>query len=791
MFRHFLKVAYRSMLRKGKMSLLNIIGLSLGIACTLVISLYVFQERSYEKGHDRYSEIYRIEEHFLNMNRVAWTTSNLQFSLDDIPEIEAWARVKKLSSQTLLIDNKAVNPGRVLTADNRFFELFNYSSITGQSKELLTGPGSAVISEALAIRVFGSTDVVGQTLKLKNQPELIVNAVIATPVTRSHLDFDLLMHFSNAEKPTNSWYGIGGYTFVRTVPGATETQLKAQLDDVVAKKVFPVAFKPSPDMTLEEWMAHQNRIEFFPRPIADIYLNSGLQFELGAGGDAQMLITLSLIAAFILLIATINFMNLTTARSSGRTKEIGIRKVLGTKRYSLVWQFLFESLVVTLLAATIGAGLSEAMIYSINSYFGQVIGISLFSYTGLLPMVFVGVILLGVLAGLYPAFYLSSAKVIPLLKGMKLSYVLNLNVAKLLRNGLVVTQFTLSTAMIIATLFIYRQLIHLQEKDLGFDEEQVMLITNASDLGTNAEAFKNGILQIPGVKSASFSYRLPGDQSQSVHSVMLDANNSISFQNFAVDMDFVETLGLQMKAGEWFTDEMFKADSIVVINEAAVQALQLEEPIGAVIGNALKVVGVVENFDFASLRDEVGPALLTYREQGFLNMALKLSVDQVPFKEVENAWAQFTNMPLETKMLEQNFEELMYKEEQSANTVLTFTVLAIIISCLGLFGLAAFTADQRTHEFGVRKVLGASVADIVKIFGADFLKLIGMAFIISVPLAWYGVSQWLQGYSYRISLSMEVFLLAGLLAVLIAMSTILFQSLKSGRLNPIDTLRSE
>ena len=791
MIRHFLKVAYRSLLRKGKMSLLNIVGLSLGIASTLVISLYVFQERSFEKGHERYTDIYRIEEHFLTMNRIAWSSANLQFSLDEVPEIEAWTRARKLTNQTLLVDNKAIDLGRVLLADNRFFEIFNYPSLTGQQTEMLTGPGTAVISEALALKVFGSTDVAGQTLELKSKGEVVITAVIATPVTRSHLDFDLLLHFDKPEQLANNWYDIGGYTYIRAIPGATVEQLKARLDDLTEAKVFPQAFRPQADMTFEDWMSHENRIEFFARPIADIYLNSNLQFEIGAGGDAQMLVTLTLIAAFILLIAAINFMNLTTARSSGRTKEIGMRKVLGSKKYSLIWQFLFESLLVTFTAATIGAGLSEAMIFGINSYFGEVIGISLFSYIELLPLVFVGVILLGILAGLYPAFYLSSARVIPLLKGMKLSYVLNLNVAKLLRNGLVVTQFTLSTAMIIATLFIYQQLLYMQDKDLGFDDEQVMLITNMGDLGTNAEAFKNEVMQIPGVSSTSLSARLPGDQSQSVHSVMLDANNAITFQNFKADLDFVKTLGLQMKAGEWFTEDMYKADSIVVLNEAAVQALQLEEPVGAVIGNALKVIGVVEDFNFASVREEIGPAFLSYTDKGLRNMAVKLSVDKVPFEAIEAKWATLTNMPMESKMMEQNFEALMYKEEQSANTVLVFTVLAIIISCLGLLGLAAFTADQRLHEFGVRKVLGASVADIVRIFGADFLKLIGLAFLISVPLAGIGVGQWLQSYSYRISLSAEVFLLAGVLAICIAMATILFQSIKSGRLNPIDTLRSE
>ena len=272
---------------------------------------------------------------------------------------------------------------------------------------------------------------------------------------------------------------------------------------------------------------------------------------------------------------------------------------------------------------------------------------------------------------------------------------------------------------------------------------------------------------------------------------MLGADESIVFNNFHVDLDFIETLELSMKEGEWFTEEMFKSDSIVIINNAAVQALQLEEPVGAIIGNYLRVIGVVDDFNYASLREEVGPALLTFDDKKKYFLAVKLSADKVPHDEIANIWAEFTNMPLETKMLEQNYEEILYKEEQSTNTVLVFTVLAIIISCLGLFGLAAFTADQRLHEFGIRKVLGASVGQIVRLFSYDFLKLIGLAFLISVPLALYGVEQWLQSYADRISISAGVFVLAGILAIAIAFFTILFQSVKTGRLNPVDTLRNE
>ncbi len=775
------------------MSFLNIAGLSLGIASFLVISLYVFQENTFEKGFEDSERIYRLEEHFLSMGQVAVTSPNLQFKLNEIPEIEAATRVHLNVSETVLLDGRGIKVNRTLRAKNDFFELFDYKLSMGNQASPLKGPGSAVISEALAETIFGRKNVIGESIKLKGKDELIISAVASAPLVKSHLDFDLLVYPEKEEEfsAESGWYGIAGYTYVRLAPNVSMATLNTKLNELAKAHVFPVVFKPSPDMSFEDWIVNENRIQFMAKPIADIYLYSNLSFEMSAGGDPQMLTTLSIIAVFILTIAIINFMNLTTARSSSRTKEIGVRKVLGSKREGLVLQFLAESLLITLLSALIGAGLSEVMIYGINAYFGSVIGLSLFSNATLLTYMGLGVLLVGLVAGLYPAFYLSSVKVVPLLKGMRLSRVLNLNVAKLLRNGLVITQFTLSSGMIIATLFIYSQLVHLKNKDLGFAENQVLVISNAQDLKDGKQAFKNELLKIPGVKSASYSKRVPGGNFDDVHSIMLDANNTIVFAAFTVDEDYKNTLGLKMKEGEWFQDELVTSDSLVLINNAAAQLLGLEHPVGEVISNYYRIVGVVEDFHYGSLRNEIGPALFSYSATEGGQLALQLDVNKVPTEAIANVWSQFTAVPLESKMLEQNFDAQFQKEIQSANSVLAFTILAVLISCIGLFGLAAFTADQRLHEFGIRKVLGASVSDIVSTFSFDFLKLIGIAFLISIPLAIWGVNAWLQSFADRISLSAGAFILAGILALMIAFSTILFQSLKAGRLNPVDTLRNE
>ncbi len=792
MVKHFLKIAIRNLLKKGMLSALNIAGLSIGIAAFLVIVLYIFQETSYEKGFKDYDRIYRVETHFLSMDKVAWTQPNLQFRLNEIPGVEAYTRLAVDFGMEIMLGDESIRTNKTVWTYENFFDVFDYEIIAGDPSRPLTGPGKAVITKSIANKVFGRVDVIGEELKIRKNGTFLVSAVVEDPVIKSHLDFDLLLRKQNDEKyKENGWYNIGGYTYIKTALNTTQELLDDGLLGIAERSIFPNAFKPEEGMNFEDYLAHQNHISHYSKPITDVYLNSKLKFEIGSGGDRQTLVTLAIIATFILIIACINFMNLTTARSSGRTKEIGIRKVLGSRKKSLIFQFLAESLLITAISAIIGAALSEVLVVKINQSFGDIIGISLIKYPSLMINVGLGVLIIGLLAGLYPAFYLSSAKVIPLLKGMKLARVLNLNLAKGLRNGLVIVQFTLSTGLIISTFFVYNQLVYLKNKDLGFDKEQSLVITNANDLRKNKAAFRNEILSIPGVESASFTQHVPGDNFNGVHSIMLDGDRSVVMSTFNTDLDFMSTLGLELEDGEWFSQELVKTDSNVVINEAALQVIGLEEPVGKIFGNYYRIVGVMKDFNFGSLRESVGPAMFAYGAEKGNRLVVRVDLNRLPVEDMTAVWSRFTEEPISYHWLERNFEELLVQEEQMANAVTLFTILAVIISCIGLFGLAAFTADQRLQEFGIRKVLGASILDIIKVFSVDFLKLVGLAFLISVPLTFFGVDAWLQGYADRISITAGAFILAGVLAIVIAFVTILFQSIKTGRLNPVDTIKSE
>ena len=791
MILHYLKITLRSLKKRPLLSGLNVFGLSVGLACFLVIMLYLFQEENYEKGIADYERVYRLEGHYLGMGRIAWTPANLSHKLEEVPEIEHHTLLQRHYSKEVKVDEVKHRLAGAFTADDGFFKVFDMDFLIGDKSVALDGPDKAVLTESAAMRLFQRTDVMGETIAWNDTTELIVTGVLKQDILKTHMTFDLIRSMGEPEAySAPSWWNTGMYTYAKTYKQEPVAQLNTRLDSIASRYAFPVLY-PQQDIGFEEWITTDNIVRFFAKPIRDIYLESDLQFELSANGDRQTRVTLRVIALFILTIAAINFMNLTTAKSSQRTKEIGVRKVLGTLKQHLVSQFLLESIFITLVATVIGAGLSELFIVLINDAYGEMISVSLLNYPILLVYVMIGVVLLGVLAGMYPAFYLSSVKMVPLLKGMRLGSVLNLGAAKLLRNGLVVVQFTISSTLIIASLFIYQQLKFLKDIDVGFDQDQVMIINNSGKLGANRNAFREEALKLPGIEQGSYGFRLPADGASSSLSVMLNKEESVLFEQFQVDPYYHETLGLTLKEGEWLSDQGAGLDSLVVLNEAAIKALQIEEPIGKVFGNYWRIVGVVEDFYYGDFKQEIQPVAFVHMPEHFRQLALRVEAGTNPKARVEALWSSFSDEPFDAHYLDHNYEQILSKEQQSADAVLIFTTLAIFISCLGLFGLSAFTADQRLHEFGIRKVLGAGVGDIVRIFSFDFVRLILLAFVIAVPLSIYGMNLWLQEFVQQISLSVWVFFVACIAALGVAFGTILFQSLKAGRLNPVDTIRNE
>lgn len=794
MISHYLKISLRAIGKNPLLSLLNILGLSVGFGCFLVITLYLYQENTYEKGFTDYDKIYRIEEEFLGMGRGASSTPNLQYKLDEVPGVASYVRLDVASNRSSWAEfgDKKLRSPRVLKTTEGLFDVFDFKLAQGDPATVLEGPDKVVLTKKYAQKLFGTEQVVGKTFQYENK-ELLVTGLLDEFAYRSHLDFDFIStNIFNPSYADGRWWMIAGYIYVK-MDGQAEPQLiNERLDEIAKTYAYPVV-NNSP-LSKDEWLQSANKIQFFAKPVRDIHLKEGAEFEFSTNGDPQSRVTLTIIGVFILIIAIINFMNLSTAKSSLRTKEIGVRKVMGTGKKELITQFLLESVLVTLFAAIIGAGLSELFIFLLNQSLGEVISISIVSYPSLGGLILLGVLLIGCLAGVYPAFYLSSVKMIPLLKGMKLGHILNMGNARVLRNTLVVVQFAASSTLIIGAYFVYHQLQHIKQMDIGFDKEQVLVVPYTHKKGDDRSAIRNELLKIPGVEAASFTSRMPAEQSANLLSIMLSAEETLLLDVFQADPHFADVLNLNVMEGDWFAENQTQTYSLVVLNESAVNALGLEgNPIGQVFGNYWRVVGVVENFFIDNYRTNVGPAIMAYDPKTPDQLAIKLNApslaDALP--KLEATWGELRGEALEFKYLDENFASVFAKEKQNGEAIMVFTVLAIFISCLGLFGLAAFAADQRQHEFGIRKVLGANVRDIVHVFSLDFIKLVLLAFIVSVPVAIYGVNLWLDTYANRIDLSVIGFVVAGICALAIAFATILFQSLKAGRLNPVETLRNE
>jgi len=726
----------------------------------------------------------------MGIGEVALTPNNLPYKLGEISLIENHTRVGRLGNQMKVVVDENRYSQRVLSADSSFFKIFDYRFVQGDPNNVLHNPREAVLSEQTALKLFGRVDVVGEKISFLDFPPHTIVGIVKPSVIKSHIDFDVLLTHENSKYETNNWFGIASYSYAKLVSSADQNSFQAQLDSLTKNNIYPVVHS-SGELSFSEWLASPNKIRLFPKPIRDIHASSNVQMELGPNGDYQTRVTLTIIGLFILAIASINFMNLTTAKSSHRTKEIGMRKVLGASKKRLTAYFLIESVFITFVSTVIGAALSELFIRVINIYWNGDITVSLMTYPVLLVYLFGFVLALGFISGIYPAFFLSSAKMIPLLKGMKLGRVLNLASARTMRNGLVVLQFAISSTLIIASLFINNQLKHLRAMDLGFNNEQVLVIKNMPVLKSAKQAFRSELMRNPAVKEVGFSHRLPADGSSATTSTLLDPETSFTLDHFYADENFDDVLDLNVLEGEWFNADKQQYDSLVVLNKTAAMSLGYDDPVGKVFGEYWTIIGVVEDFYYGGLRQEIGPAMFIHDKGRFNLLSAQIDTKLISIEQIEQIWSGFTNEPLEYYYLDQNFEAQIQSEKDNANAVLVFTVLAIFISCLGLFGLAAFKAEERLHEFGVRKVLGAKVSDIIKHFGGGFLRLIVFAFIVAIPIAYYGVNLWLNGYANRISMGLLPFAIAGILAIIIGLGTIFYQSIKTARLNPVDTLRSE
>jgi putative ABC transport system permease protein len=802
MIKNYFKIAVRSLWKNKKFSSINIVGLAIGMACSLLIFLFVQEESSYDRFNKDAGNIHRVVKDFLNDDgsRVpdATTPAALGPALQrEVPEITKVTRVYPNWGGSWLIKygDRKITEENLYRVDSSFFDVFTFSFIKGNAATALKDVSSIVLTESTAKRYFGNEDPIGKILTLDASQEIKVTGVIKDVPGNAHFHFDFLVSFRQLDGNLDAnWGGYNYYTYVRVKDGTNMAELTKKIQGVYERN------------------QKERYSVFYTQPLTAIHLTSHLKWELEPNGDKLYVYVFTIIGLFILLIAAINYINLATAKSSLRAKEIGIRKVSGAVRASLVRQFLLESVITCLIAATLAIVIAQLLLPVINSI--TLKHLTVMGDPVVLLYLFLAALLVGLIAGIFPALYLSSFKPIMVLKGFKL----NDKGALSLRKSLVVVQFTISIVLIIGALIIAQQMKYIQSAKLGFKKDQVVVIKNAGYLSApDRNAFLNTVRQFPGVKKAATSSIILGGgfSTTRIKAKGSDKEQQLNFSN--VGFDYMDVMGIEMKEGHGFSSN-FPADTMnngipggpleqtiggLVINETAVKEFGLGYP---ALGKQLEwsndkdtsyyvtVVGVAKDFHFTSLRNEIKPF-------GFLtvpgrqnNFTVKLSANNIKgsLVQLENEWKKFsTERPFEYVFLDESFSKLYASEARFQKLFISLVVLGMFIACLGLLGLATFAAQQRVKEIGIRKVLGASVINVVGLLSRDFLKLIVIALILAVPIAWIAMDKWLQDFAYRIHIEWWVFVVAAIIAILIALVTISTQAIKAAIANPVKSLRTE
>ncbi|MDX1943020.1 MAG: ABC transporter permease [Saprospiraceae bacterium] len=809
MIRNYLKIALRNLLKNKAFSIINIAGLALGLTCCLLITMYVVDELSYDRFHKNADQIYRINADikFGGQTYVLAVASDpLGHTLvKDYPQVKNAVRFRGQGSFLVKKGDENLKETRVIFADSTLFDVFTFPLIYGNPKTALAAPNTVVITESTARKYFNRTNVIGETLVFDDETNYKITGVMKDIPRNSHIQFDFFLAMAGLEESKqNNWMSHNFNTYLLLEKGADIKQLAAEMDKVVEQYVGPMAQQVM-QITIDEFRKSGNYLNYTFLPLTDIHLHSNRTAELSPNSNIQYVYIFSAVALFVLLIACINFMNLATARSAGRAREVGIRKVMGSLKSSLIGQFLTESVIMALLSLVLAMLGVWLLLPWFNQLSGKEIALGAFTNAAIVPILLLFVIATGLLAGSYPAFFLSSFRPINVLKGRLSQHAKGGG----FRSALVVFQFITSVLLIIGTIVIYRQLNYIQTKQLGFNKEQVLIINDAYALGDQLTAFKEEALRETGVVSGTISSFLPVPSSRNdspiFPSPVPDQAKAVATQQWQVDHDYIKTMGMEISQGRDFSRDFLSDSTAVIINEAAALLLNFDNPVGQNIYNLqningrenemdkYEVIGVVKNFHFESLRSNIAPVIF-FLAPSKGNISFRLDGDDITgtVNRIQSKWRSMAaGQPFSYEFMDEAFDEVYRVEQRIGNIFISFATLAIFIACLGLFGLSAFMAEQRTKEIGIRKVLGASIGGIVTMLSKDFLRLVLIATVIAFPIAWWVMNKWLEDFAYRTSISWWIFALAGAVAVLIALATVSFQAMRAAATNPVESLRSE
>lgn len=801
MLTNYLKIAWRNLLRNKAFSVINIVGLALGMACSLLIGLWVYDELSYDRFLPHHAQIHRVLVNYNFRGKETQTAVATPGPLSeaisrDVPQAAA---VTKLTwpSERLIRVGERVAKEQGQYASPGFFDVFELPALQGNPKSALANLNQIVISRKLAELYFPNGQAVGKSLQLDNSKLFVVGAVVENLPTTSTVQFDWLANFKAQEEEWQTQWGFNAVqTYLRLKPASTAMQAEAAM-----KGMF------------RRYTTFNNNERIMLQPLTDMHLWSNFENGVAVGGQIEYIRTFGIVALFILLIACINFMNLSTARSAKRAKEVGVRKVVGARRLALMGQFLSESILLSSLGAVLALLLVWLTLPAFNALFDKQLTLD-FTDPGHWAGIVGLVLLTGLLAGSYPALFLSGLQPIRILKGIDLRFSASQTARGRItirpasrgpaqfRQVLVVFQFVLSTFLIISMLAIGRQMTYLRTKHLGLDRNNVIYLDLEGRLNDyeKTEALRQELLQLPSVAGATTTAHLPLNIQSSttdLHWPGQQAKQLVNVAAMSVGNDFIKTTGIKLLAGRDFRTNAIADTACYLVNEAAARLMGMKKPVGQEItfwfGKG-PIIGLMKDFHLGSLHQSIGPLVITYMPPNvqYLMVKPRDGQTQQALIDLERLVKRFnSDYPFSYHFLDEAYETLYHREQQVSVLINYFGGLAILISCLGLFGLATFTAEQRTKEIGIRKVLGASVGSLIALLSTTYLKLVLIAFIIASPVAYYVMSQWLTGFAYRVDLSWWIFGLAGLLATGIALLTVSFQSMKAALVNPVRSLRSE
>ncbi|QHS59983.1 ABC transporter permease [Chitinophaga agri] len=802
MFKYYYKIATRNLWRNKAFSAITVMGLAIGLATCLLIALFVTDELKYDAYIEKADRTYRINADFLvngSVFRERYSPALLGGVLQqDFPQVEKYVRL--LQHDHILVqkgDQTLIEDG-ICFADSTVFDMFSLQMIAGNPVTALRAPKSIVLSESMAMKYFNSIDIVGKSIHTDNIYDYTITGVIKDVPSQAHIHFHFLKAMAEQEYSREpQWMADNFTTYVRLRPGATQEQLNGYLR-IATKKYMEDQLRKLTGSGLADLEKKGGHFGYTTIPVRKIHLYSDLVSEQEPSGNIQYIYIFIITAIIILMIACVNFMNLSTARSAGRAKEVGLRKVMGSQRSSLIIQFLAESVITSCCAMLIAIVIAALLLPYMNDLSGKSLRITVTSLTWLLPLLLLIVVVVGLLAGSYPAFFLSSFEPVKVLKG-KLSSGFK---SSWLRNSLVTFQFVTAILLIVGTLVIYHQLSYIRNKQLGYDRQQVLVLGNTQSLWIHAKGFRDDVLKLPGVTAGTMTNTLPTEANTNTNVYSKDAARSegqvMGINEWYIDTDYFATLGIKMASGRNFSPDMPTDTNAVIINETAARLLGYTDFTGKYLyrgDQKMPVIGIVKDFNAGSLRNKIPPAIFTLGEFT-ARMAFRVNTTDLQqtiskIEQLYHARPMMQGQPFTYSFMDDDFNRLYQSEERTGKIFISFAILAIVIASLGVFGLITYAAEQRTKEIGIRKVMGASVSSIVAMLSADFIKLIALATVIAVPLAWLLMNKWLENFAYRINISWVVFVLSILLMVIVTLATISIKAIRAALVNPIKSLRSE